>query len=179
MNRAIGIAICLILFILGWLYYYQPYDAAIALENAVKNHDTKRLEELIDFNSLRLNFKSRLAESLGRPYPKERPVAEIINLGPGETRDLAVATVDTLLTPERIILVMQGKWIIPGIKITKETSGSPVATPDATPIFNKATYDYAAISKFVIIAHPTDSATVRYILKREGFHWKVIDIEII
>ncbi len=176
MARALALGICLVLLILGWLYYYQPYDTAIALENAVKQKDAKRVEELVDMESIRLMFKSRLAESLGRPYPKDRPVAEIIDLGPGLNRDLAVATVDTLLTPERLIIIMQGKWVIPGLKITDKTSGSPVATPDDTPIFNKATYNYAAISKFVIVAHPTEDVTVRYILNSKGLSWKVVDI---
>ncbi|MBS0297420.1 MAG: DUF2939 domain-containing protein [Proteobacteria bacterium] len=151
-------------------YAVSPYVAAQSLADAIRTGDRDRLEQLIDFPSVRESLKADLkAQFLERmesdPEMKNNPFAGLgMLVGPA----LVDRMVDSTITPATLSKIAQ----------TKE-QGAGRAEPGS--VVGKAVVEsrYTSLDRFRASRTGSDGKTFTFIFTRHGlFTWRVSRIEI-
>lgn len=125
----------------------QPWVAARALEAALASRDKEALRELVDFPLLKENLKEELPV-YARSRATDKETADFVA---GMTSMLAGSAMDEAITPSGLMDL--------GIK---SDSG--------------AAHSYESMTKFTATYPGSAGKPLTFVLRRQGFHWRVTDI---
>jgi hypothetical protein len=165
--------------VIGTLAYgLSPFLAFSRLKDAAKSGNRDRLEDLVDFPTVRENLKSELAAGLMKsitasPEARGNPFAGV---GALLIPTITDRMVDSIITPDGIALVLsRGKVSRP----SEEPSAKSPATKDSSNI--EAVLSYRTLNRFHADLRRRDQpeTTLALTLERRGwFGWRLIRIDI-
>jgi hypothetical protein len=172
-------AAVLLLAALVGVYFASPYMALGALRTAMQNHDRDRLEELVDFPSVRENLKTDLKAVMARrmaedPEMKDNPFAGLaLMMAPA----LVDRMVEAAVTPEglaRISAEGADVEVGGGSGASEAKSGKAKAGPK-----RKVRGAYAGLNRFRVEQPLDKGEKVTWVLRRQGlFGWRLVRVEL-
>ena len=153
-----------------------PYLIVSAIKTGIVEKDFERLSENIDFSTLRQNMKRR-----SNTVEMERVAAQLFtqgNLFTGLVTGLMVESlhpiddrlIDLYLTPSGLAYWMRGEK---SIKNEKNGSAPSLKKDD---LLKNARFSYDSINKFSIWMPNDKGKEIRFVLKRNGFSWKLVNL---
>lgn len=166
----VGLAIALLV----GLYVGSPYMAFNALREGVVEHDTARLEQLVDFADVREGLKADLnailmAKFNADPEMKSNPFAA---LGAVMIPGIVNAGVDKAVTPEGLSKIIEEGRLGDKDGSAKPTGPEPYKAP------TEFRLGYRKLDRFVA-ERETAKGSLKLVMARCGlFSWRVIRIEL-
>lgn len=163
------------------LYLVWPYYTLLELAGAVKSADTKTLNELVDWSTLRTSLKTQLQTKLNN-----RPVTEAEKKSPlaaafaaGFASKISDAFIDAAVSPQGISRLVQ---------ISRSSAPSQQAMPVAATPENASDNNLYKRVKFAFFTSPIDfrldlrnpqtDETVTVMMLFKGSGWQVTDIRV-
>lgn len=152
----------------------SPFITVYQMKSAAEKNDIEALSEHIEFPSLRQSIKdqvnSMLVEKLANDKNlKGNAFAELAMVFAGSVVDRAV---DVYVTPNGISKIMTGEKVSLG-EMGQSSEGQVKKEP-----FKNASFSYESTDKFVVTVANKSDEPVRFILRRQGFSWKLTDIRL-
>ena len=170
MNKYTWIVSIFLLLLAGYVAA-GPYITVSEIKSGIVDQDSERLSENIDFPSLRQNLKEQLNAMLMKDAVTELDDNPFGALAIGLASKFMDGMVDTFVTPSGLATMMQGN------KPDQSSQGSDTSTqPKKEDLFKDATYSYDSLDKCSVWVHNEDGDKVRFVLKREGVSWKLVNI---
>jgi len=173
----VGVVVAAVVaFALAWAA--SPILSARALINAAKAGDTRKLEQLVDFPSLRASLKDELNDALIERMRRDPRVVErgLGGLGMMLAPLLLSGAVDTLVTPEVVAnMVMTAEAPDPSKPRSPESAG----TRDGQDIHQS--WGYRSLNEFAVTLTARDRPDDRLalIMVRQGlFAWKLAAVDL-
>jgi hypothetical protein len=173
----VGVAVAAVAGIaLAWAA--SPVLAAKALVKAAKAGDSRRIEQLVDFPSLRTSLKDELNDELIARMRRDPRVVEsgLGGLGMMLAPMLLSGAVDTLVTPEVVAnMVMTAEAPDP----TKPGDPNPVDEHDGSDIHQS--WGYRSLNEFAVTLTDRDRPDdhLALIMERRGlFEWKLAGVDL-
>jgi hypothetical protein len=182
MNRKvwIGLGAAVAAVLVAW-YAASPFMAMSALQKAARARDRDRLEELVDFPSVRENLKADFTAGLMKKAENDAATRDnpFAGLAAMLVPALVDRVVDAAVTPEGIARLQDGKGVAtpPGAKPMGKAStpAKPQAKTEDEP---KLAYHYSGLNRFKV-EQTTDAGPMTWVLARQGlFGWKLVRIEL-
>ena len=176
----IGLVAAVLALLVAW-YAASPFLAMGALQKAARAHDRDRLEELVDFPSVRENLKADFTAGLMKKAENDAATRDnpFAGLAAMLVPALVDRVVDAAVTPEGIARMQEGKGVAtpPGAKPMGKASdpAKPAAKADDKP---RLSYHYSGLNRFRV-EQPTDAGPMTWVFARQGlFGWKLVRIEL-
>ena len=173
----VGVAVAAVAaFALAWML--SPILAAQALIRAGKTGDVRRIEQLVDFPSLRASLKHELNDELIERMRRDPRVVEsgLGGLGMMLAPMLLAGAVDTLVTPEVVAnMVTTAEAPDP----SKPRSPDPAGKRDGNDIHQS--WGYRSLNQFAVTLTARDRPEdhLALILERRGlFAWKLAAVDL-
>ena len=156
------------LLLCGWVYAL-PYLTMYSIRDAAQSGDLDRLEDLVDFTSLRQSIKETLRVNMMKKagvLEEQDPFDAVVFTLAGAAID---PIVDTAVTPSGIAAMIRGE---------KPTESKPSTTREIGDIkdgWSNARMDYVGLSKFVVRFQDksTGEDAIVLMLKRQNFGWQL------
>lgn len=149
-----------------------PYLTLGAIKTGIIENDAERLADTIEFPTLRQNLKDQLNTVVMKHAAQEADDNPLGVLFAGLASSLVDGLVDTYVTPSALASVMEGRE--PG---STPTSRAPV-TADREALFRDASTAYDSVSRFSVWVPNETGGETRFVLKRDGLSWKLVNIVI-
>ncbi|TAL01012.1 MAG: DUF2939 domain-containing protein [Rhodospirillaceae bacterium] len=161
-NRGLLVAVALCTF-LSAAYWYSPRYSLKQLQTSLATSDVIGLERYIDWPSVRDGLRTDLTaaflEKTSARSDNNLSSAFAAALGPA----VVTYVVDTFTSPQALIKLAE--------KQKAETAG-----PDSLTV---ASAEFTALDEFTIVfGKPVDQQTIRAVMQRDGFHWKITRISL-
>ncbi len=172
MKKAIALA-AVMLTALAVYVCAGPYLTVRAIRHAVVAQDADALSEQIDFPALRSSLKAQLDDRLVRSAGPDRQASPLGALGITIAGAMASTTVDAMVTPMGLRVLMQGHIIWKRFDQGLSSSDLPTSEPLHDP-----TYKYESVSRFVATTHDAHGHSMVFVLTRHGLQWKLSDIQL-
>ncbi|WP_088459366.1 DUF2939 domain-containing protein [Acinetobacter soli] len=179
--------ILLVLVILGYVVA-SPYWVVYQIQNAVQKNDAQTLSRYIDFPSVQTHLKERIHIRLGDLQDQQNGPANA--LGALVASSLMDRLVEVALTPEGMILLLQGKALKERFErsyleqnlnqdmYSNPESDAPKATTAEEQPAMRYSGHYEAWNAFEVTLQTQQDKEVQFILHRSGWSWKLVDIKI-
>jgi len=149
-----------------------PYITLYQIRSGVKNSDSEKISEHVDFATLRTNLKGQLhAHVLNGEAPdrKDNPFAAVAK---GFVSKMADDVVDSYITPAGLTKLVSGKK-----RDRKRNSGQhPESGGHNRDLFQDARCHYDSLSQFSVRVKDDKDRDIRFILTRDGLSWKLSNI---
>ena len=146
------------LFVSPWITIHQMRSAAEA-------RDAEALSEHVDFPSLRQSLKDQMNVVVTKAMAKEQD--SFAALGAMFAGAMIEKLVDAMITPAGLRQMMAGQ----------EVSLSD-SLQDAREPFADVSGSYESLNRFVVTVPGEEGEPSRFILRREGFGWKLTEIRV-
>ncbi len=146
-----------------------PYVTAYRLKAAAERHDADVLARLVDFPLLRQNLKDQMAHRVARELGADLDANPLAALGVGLGGLLAEAAVDAYVTPEGVIELMRGR-------VQYQAADGERPRRERTTPFAHVSMSYAGLNSFQIIVLDDTGPDRRFVLSRQGLHWRLTNI---
>lgn len=173
MKKVIWILAIIALIIVGYTVA-GPYITVHQLKGGIKQQDSEKLSENIDFPSLRQNLKEQLNSYMMRNTATELKDNPFRLLAVGLASKLVDGMVESFVTPAGPANLMEGKKPKQGeISETASTDTNLKREP-----FKKARYIFDSMSKFSVWVPNEKGEEVRFVLTRNALDWKLSNIVI-
>lgn len=160
----------------GWLVS-GPYLTLRGLAGAIEQRDTSQLDRYVDFPMLRANLRAQLDDYVVRragPDVQSNLVGALL-LTAGQK--LSGTAVDAMVTPAGIGALMEGDTLWKRASNDLESNDAYAAPRAARPL-QGATHRFESTSRFTATTHTAQGAPVVFVLQRQGFRWKLVNIEL-
>ena len=160
----------------GWLVS-GPYLTLRGLAGAIEQRDTSQLDRYVDFPMLRANLRAQLDDYVVRragPDVQSNLVGALL-LTAGQK--LSGTAVDAMVTPTGIGALMEGHTLWKRASNDLESNDAYAAPRAARPL-EGATHRFESTSRFTATTHTAQGAPVVFVLQRQGFRWKLVNIEL-
>lgn len=160
----------------GWLVS-GPYLTLRGLAGAIEQRDTSQLDRYVDFPMLRANLRAQLDDYVVRragPDVQSNLVGALL-LTAGQK--LSGTAVDAMVTPAGIGALMEGHTLWKRASNDLESNDAYAAPRAARPL-EGATHRFESTSRFTATTHTAQGAPVVFVLQRQGFRWKLVNIEL-
>lgn len=160
----------------GWLVS-GPYLTLRGLAGAIEQRDTSQLDRYVDFPMLRANLRAQLDDYVVRragPDVQSNLVGALL-LTAGQK--LSGTAVDAMVTPAGIGALMEGHTLWKRASNDLESNDAYAAPRAARPL-KGATHRFESTSRFTATTHTAQGAPVVFVLQRQGFRWKLVNIEL-
>ncbi|MGN7838866.1 DUF2939 domain-containing protein [Stenotrophomonas sp. 22385] len=160
----------------GWLVS-GPYLTLRGLAGAIEQRDTSQLDRYVDFPMLRANLRAQLDDYVVRragPDVQSNLVGALL-LTAGQK--LSGTAVDAMVTPAGIGALMEGHTLWKRASNDLESNDAYAAPRAARPL-QGATHRFESTSRFTATTHTAQGAPVVFVLQRQGFRWKLVNIEL-
>lgn len=149
-----------------------PYLTISQIKTGIVEQDSEKLSDNIDFPALRQNLKDQLNAVMMKKAAtklKDNPFAA---LAAGFATKMVDGIVDSFVTPTGLASIMEGK------KPSRSGTGDTKKTnpPKKEDLFKNARFSYDSMSKFSIWVPNDKGQEVRFVLKRDGFSWKLVNL---
>ncbi|WP_111893011.1 DUF2939 domain-containing protein [Acinetobacter sp. MB5] len=183
---ALGVA--MFMCVLAWLA--SPYWMMYQLKQAYENNQPEKISAYIDYHAVKESLKPQMnARWFGADLNQgERPswrhlVGEYI----GEP--ITNAILDRVVTPKTMILLLQGKQFSQSLAHSQADASSTVmqanmshTASDSAPTESSNELQYHAgyqdLNHFVIHVVHLQGADTQFIFTRDGWNWKMTDIDL-
>ncbi len=151
-----------------------PYITVHQIRIGVEKQDLEKLSENIDFPLLRQNLKEQLNALMMKEIVAELEDNPFSALALGLAPKLADGMVESFITPAGLANLMEGN------KPTQGDVSKPLNEPNASrrQLFENARYAFDSTSKFSVSVIDGNGEEVRFVLNRNGLHWKLSNIVI-
>lgn len=167
--------IVLVLIALGGYFYATPYLAISNLGKAVKEGNTTKVSEYVDYDHLRQNINRQLKivvteKMMNDPELNNNPFA---GLALAMVTKIVDEATDTLVSPEGMSAMLDGK------KPSNSTGGesNSESSSDKTP-WEKAEKGYDGYDWFVVSVLSAEGYKVDFKFRRQGLTgWKLSEIK--
>jgi hypothetical protein len=165
---AVAAASVLIAFLI--FYCASPYFAAGALASALRTGDQDRLQQLIDFPSVRQNLKDDLKAQMVSKVGSDRGLTAVAALLAPTFVDRFV---DSMVTPSMIATAVKNGE-------ARRASGGSTSVGGTRPdIVSQPRGAYAGLNRFRILSTLSDGSTIAFVMSRQGlFGWRVTRMEL-
>lgn len=171
LNKIVLGLIAIVLLVLTYAYA-SPYIAMYRIQTAIQNNDSELLSAYIDYPAVRESFKTQMNAKIQREFDGNN---RWLNFGGEFASSVAEQVIDVAVTPESVMLVLQGKSLKDGvIDIIGIEDSEDEKTSDRP---NDYTAQYVDINHFQIKLFeqtPKDMIVINMI--RDGMNWKVNEI---
>ncbi|MBP7704490.1 MAG: DUF2939 domain-containing protein [Caulobacter sp.] len=180
MNRKllIGLAVAVAVLVAG-LYAASPFWAMNRLRAAIEAGDRDRLEELVDFPSVRENLKADLNAAMmarirNAPDLRDNPFA---GLGMVLVPAIVDRLVDAMITPAGLAQLSEGESPTPGGQ-RSESAKAPESKPAERKEEPKLAYGYRDLNRFQVV-QTVDRGELTWVFRRRGlFSWQLVRLEL-
>jgi DNA-directed RNA polymerase subunit M/transcription elongation factor TFIIS len=146
-----------------------PYRTAAALKTGIIEKDSEILSDNIDFPNLRQNMKDQLNAVMADLITddlEDNPFG-VFTAGLGTL--MVDRIVDVFVTPTQLARMMAGD----SASLNDEENEREITKED---LFKDARYEYDSIDKFSIWVPNDDGDEIRFVIRREGIKWKLVNI---
>lgn len=147
-----------------------PYLTIYFIKSAVTEKNPEKLAEYIDFPLLRQNLKDQLNAKVLTSAATELESSPLATLAAGLATKIVDGVVDTLITPNSLAKVMEGK------NPTKASQTESTSQSEKKELFKDAKLSYDSINRFSILVPYDQGQEARFILVRNGLHWKLTNL---
>jgi len=171
MNKIIWIAGIVLALIVGYVAA-GPYLTISEIKTGIVESDSEKLSENIEFPTLRENVKEQLNAVMMKNAAAEMKDNSFAALAAGFATKMVDGMVDSFLTPSGLAALMEGK------KPSKGGASRDTSLPKKDDLFKNARFSYDSISKFSIWVPNDQEKEARFILIRDGFSWKLVNLVI-
>jgi hypothetical protein len=142
-----------------------------ALRSGLVDQDSEVLAENIDFPVLRQNLKEQFNTQMMDNAATGLKGNPLNVLAMGVATQMVDKFVDSLVTPERLAQMIEGK---------KRLQNTPVSQEERTArkqkLFKNARTTYDSFSRFSVWVPNDHGGEVRLILARDGLSWKLVNL---
>lgn len=170
-----GIAITVIVVVVGVWFYFTPYIAANNMKKAAEANDSATLSSYINFPSLKESLKANFNAMLATEVVKSKDSNPFEALGAAMAAALINPMIDALVTPESLAMMMQGNT--PNLeKGAPKTEGKPSGTSDT-----EMTMGYESFDRFAVSVKKKGDMDdpVTFVFHREGLvAWKLASLRL-
>ena len=150
-----------------------PYLTASAIKDGIENKDSEALSENIEFAQLRQNLKDQVNAQLvtkAADQAKDNPFAALLT---GLATKLTDSVIDSMVTPSGIAAIASGE------KPAQSDQNTEVSQqPEKKELFKNARHTFDSLSKFSTWVPNKENQEIRFVLKRDLFTWKLVNIVI-
>lgn len=171
MKKSIWIVGVVLVLVVGYVAA-GPYLTVSAIKTGIVENDSEKLSENIDFQTLRQNMKDQLNAAMMKNAAIEMKDNPFAALAVGFATKMVDGIVDSFVTPSGLTSLMEGK------KPNKGETGGNSSSPKKDDLFKNARFSYDSVSKFSIWVPNDKGEEVRFVLKRDGLSWKLVNIVI-
>lgn len=151
-----------------------PYLTVSEIKAGIVEKDSEKLSENIEFPTLRQNLKEQMNAAMMKNAATELKDNPFAAFGAALATKMVDGIVDSFVTPSGLASVMKGK------KPSKQNSESTSTNekPKEEDLFKNARYSYDSHSKFSIWVPNEKGEEARFVLKRDGISWKLVNLVI-
>jgi len=150
-----------------------PYLVASEIKESVIEKDSEKLSKNIEFPLLRKNIKEQLNAVIMQQSASELEENIFIALALTLATTVTDKIVDSFITPSGLSQLMEGG---------KNTDGNAqkieVSKKQDKELFKEVRYTYDSLDKFSVWSSNYRGEEIRFILRRNGLVWKLVNIEI-
>lgn len=173
MKKAVWIIGFVIIVAIGFVAA-SPFFTIANIKTAIVEQDSEKFSDNIDFPIFRQNLKNRFNRAMMENIGEEIRGNPLAAIAAGFATKMADGVVDSFVTPNGLARLMEGKK--PSISRSRRNSAANKNPPKRDDLFKNARYAYDSLNKFSIWV-PTDMGDeIRFILQRDGFSWKLVDL---
>jgi hypothetical protein len=173
MKKNIWIAGIVLALVVGYVAA-GPYLTISAIKTGIVENDSEKLSENIEFPTLRQNMKEQFNAVMMKNAVTEMEDNPFAALAAGLATQMVDGIVDSFITPSGLAALMEGEKPNEGVAIS-DTATPP---PEKDELFKNARFSYDSMSKFSIWVPNDKGEEVRFVLKRVGFSWKLVNLVI-
>ena len=186
----VTLSVVAVLVITAWLA--SPYWMLYQLKQAYENNQPERISAYIDYEAVKESLKPQMnaqwfAADLNQGQHPSWKYLVAQYLG----EPITDAVLDRVVTPKTLILLLQGKQLAQSLSIhhkTEEnssniieanmshTASDPVSTASSSELQYHA--GYRDLNHFVVHMVHLQGADTQFIFTRDGWHWKMTDIDL-
>lgn len=150
-----------------------PYLVASEIKESVIEKDSEKLSKNIEFPLLRKNIKEQLNAVIMKQSASELEDNVFIALALTLATTVTDKIVDSFITPSGLSQLMEGG---------KNTNGKAPKVKEGKKqddeLFKKVRYTYDSLDRFSVWSTNHRGEVIRFILRRNGLVWKLVNIEI-
>lgn len=171
MKKIIWIAGVVLALVVGYVAA-GPYLTVSAIKIGIVEDDSEKLSENIEFPTLRQNIKEQFNAAMMKDAAMEMKDNPFAAFAAGLATKMVDGIVDSFVTPSGLAALMEGK------KPNKYGTGGNTPPPKKGDLFKNAKFSYDSMSKFSIWVPNDKGEDTRFVLKRDGFSWKLVNLVI-
>lgn len=164
MNKSLVAIAAVVVF--GGYFAATPYMAVSNIKDSIVEKDSEELSENIDFPVLRQNLKDQLNAKMMENMADELSNNPFAALGMGLASTMVDGMIDGFITPAGLAQSMQGK----------KARSSSTGNVNKDELFKDARFTYDSMSKFSAWVPNEDGEEIRFVLKRDGLNWKLVNM---
>jgi len=150
-----------------------PYLVASEIKESVIEKDSEKLSKNIEFPLLRKNIKEQLNAVIMQQSASELEENIFIALALTLATTVTDKIVDSSITPSGLSQLMEGDKTANG-NAQKVKEGKK----QDDELFKEVRYTYDSLDKFSVWSTNHRGEEIRFILRRNGLVWKLVNIEI-
>jgi hypothetical protein len=175
MKKIIWIAGALLVLVLGYVAA-GPYLTISTIKKGIVENDSEKLSEKIDFPTLRQNMKEQLNAAMMKTAATEMKDSPFAALAAGFATKMVDVLVESFATPSGLTVLMEGRK--PSMDMDDVINDGNASPPQRDELFKNARFSYDSMSTFSIWVTTDDGEELRFVLNREGFSWKLVNVVI-
>lgn len=170
------IAACAIL-VLAFIWL-QPYLTVYQIRSAAKAGDAEALAELVDFPAVRESLRDQFNAKVMASAKADLEGNPFAAFGMALASTMVDKMVTVMVTPDGLASLLKGNR--PALKPeSTEPAQQRPQRPESTGLFGGAELGYEGLSKFVVTVDDAKSdQEIRFILRRDGFGWRLKDLRL-
>ena len=169
MNKKIMGAIVALIVVIGGYFYASPYLVLNHIKSAVEAGDSEKLSVYIDYPSVRRSLKDQVKAKILEDTEIDNPNI-LGTLGVKFASTMIDNVVDTMVTPEGVTLLLQGKNLKDGLMNPLGEERQPSEGSDRMETSTR----YLSMNVFEIsVKKPNQEKMLKVIMHRDGLSWKV------
>ena len=154
-----------------------PLITLHGMKVGIRERDSEKLSEYIDFLTLRMNLKEQVNAVVMKEAAtqmKENPFAA---LGIAVASKVAESLVESAVTPAGLANLMEGKKpLAPTAAPSAATDIAPSAKTGQGEPFKSARYTYDSTERFSVWVKDDKGEEIRFVLTRNWLSWKLTNI---
>lgn len=155
-----------------------PFLTIYQIKAGITEQDAEKLADNIDFPALRQNMKDQMNIAMVKNAATEQKDNPYAILAAGFASKFVDGMVDALITPSGLASIMSGKKQSQQNQDNGNNKTTDTASPKKDDLFKNARYSYDSLSKFSIWIPDNEGGEIRFVLKRNGISWKLVNLTV-
>jgi hypothetical protein len=155
----------------------SPFFTVANIKTGIIEQDSEKLSDNIDFPIFRRNLKNQFNRAMMNNVGEELRDNPLAAIAAGFATKMADRVVDSFVTPNGLARLMEGKK--PFISRSRRNSTANANPPKRDDLFRNARYSYDSLNRFSVWVPTETGDEIRFILQRDGFSWKLVDLGVV